>query len=606
MKILVIGHSHLVALKDAALDLILPEDADLQFMLLRLPEFWVSAPGRTDPERKSAASFVSGIDKAAVSSRIARVGADVAALCTNGNEHTALGMIASDSVSRAAKLMRIRKMVADRLPAWLDFLMPLLPPRVLFFTSPPPLGEASFKGEHAEKFASRLGGKKLEDFSFRLTAWHCQRDMTRELCTQRGIEFIDQPREICDADGFRLLHFSAMDPFHGNVEYGQRMILRLLEVAASAAPEKPASGGGASRSVGSQPYATLPDRCFWRESISTIPAAEVDPVSDPPFLISPGDRVATAGSCFAQHISKRLQSSGFHFMMLEFSLPERESGVTREGPIFSARYGNIYTARQLLQLFDRAFGFFQPVDDVWERLGGGYCDPFRPRIQPAGFLSKEQLLEDRERHLASVRRMFQELDVFVFTLGLTEAWHSRLDGAVYPMAPGVAGGIFDLAKHAFVNFSAQEVVADLDAFIRRLKLVNPRARLVLTVSPVPLVATATGGHVLQATVYSKSVLRVAAEEICRAYADVCYFPSYEIITGPHAANGYFNADRRSISEAGIDHVMRVFMTRMTTQIDPNDQTQKSLALGGSEDEMAEMEAISDRFCDEEMLANSRA
>jgi hypothetical protein len=41
-------------------------------------------------------------------------------------------------------------------------------------------------------------------------------------------------------------------------------------------------------------------------------------------------------------------------------------------------------------------------------------------------------------------------------------------------------------------------------------------RIVLTVSPVPLVATVTGSHVVPATIYSKSVLRIAAQEIAEA------------------------------------------------------------------------------------------
>ena len=32
---------------------------------------------------------------------------------------------------------------------------------------------------------------------------------------------------------------------------------------------------------------------------------------------------------------------------------------------------------------------------------------------------------------------FRDLDVFVFTLGLTEAWVAKADGAVFPLAPGV-------------------------------------------------------------------------------------------------------------------------------------------------------------------------
>ena len=51
--------------------------------------------------------------------------------------------------------------------------------------------------------------------------------------------------------------------------------------------------------------------------------------------------------------------------------------------------------------------------------------------------SVEELTEDRSRHLAAVRQMFETLDVFVFTLGLTESWEHVPDGAALPLAPGL-------------------------------------------------------------------------------------------------------------------------------------------------------------------------
>src|SRR5262245_61980744 len=56
-------------------------------------------------------------------------------------------------------------------------------------------------------------------------------------------------------------------------------------------------------------------------------------------------------------------------------------------------------------------------------------------------------------------------DVFVFTLGLTEGWVSRADGAAFPLCPGVAGGTFDPAKHVFLNLRVNEVIDDLQEAI---------------------------------------------------------------------------------------------------------------------------------------------
>ena len=145
--------------------------------------------------------------------------------------------------------------------------------------------------------------------------------------------------------------------------------------------------------------------------------------------------------------------------------------------------------------------------------------------------------------------MVETLDVMVFTLGLTETYMARADGAVYPICPGVAGGVFDPAQHVFVNFGVADVIADLGAAIAFIRARNPAARVLLTVSPVPLIATMEDRSVLASTTYSKAVLRVAAEEVAGRDERVAYFPSYEVITGPHARGRLLRA-RSAVGHGG--------------------------------------------------------
>ena len=310
------------------------------------------------------------------------------------------------------------------------------------------------------------------------------------------------------------------------------------------------------------PYKNLPNKAFWRRAVAAMPATRVDPVGEFNLRIDSKTKVATAGSCFAQHIARYLKKSGYCYHVTERGHPilPLSFRARQNYGLFSARYGNIYTARQLLQLFERAYGRFDPEEDVWEKGRSVFVDPFRPTSQPGGYISREELLADRAQHLAAVRRMFETLDVFVFTLGLTECWRSRTDGAVFPVCPGVEGGTFDPDKYEFYNQTVEDVIADLTAFRVGLAEVNPRAQIVFTVSPVPLVATADpGAHVLSATTYSKSVLRVAAETMRRSFDNVHYFPSYEIVTGAFNRGGYYAPDLRNVVEDGVRHVMRLFM-----------------------------------------------
>jgi len=325
----------------------------------------------------------------------------------------------------------------------------------------------------------------------------------------------------------------------------------------------------------SHPYKNLPDKAFWRRSVAQPDASDIDPVGALDLRITPDMRVATAGSCFAQHIARHLKKSGYNYFVAEKAhdlVPEVTAEAHGYG-LYSARYGNIYTTRQLRQLVDRAYNRFQPHEDVWIEPDGRVLDPFRPSVQPGGFASEFEMRADRSWHLGCVRQMFEALDVFVFTLGLTECWASTVDGAVFPICPGVDGGVFDPARHRFHNLSVQEVVDDMTAVIRALKSVNPTAQVLLTVSPVPLAATAEpGAHVLTATTYSKAVLRAAAGMLSNGDPAVHYFPSYEIITSNASRGRYYSDDLRNVTEAGVNHVMRLVLKHATGGSDATDAT----------------------------------
>lgn len=313
------------------------------------------------------------------------------------------------------------------------------------------------------------------------------------------------------------------------------------------------------------PYADLPAERFWRKVVAGVPPFALAPGPSAAFTIARDARVATAGSCFAQHVARALSEAGFHHYLSETATDDLSpaEAAERQYGIYSARYGNVYTARQLLQLFDRAYGRFVPELSAWTRPDGRLVDPFRPLVEPEGFSDAAALSASRVQHLAAVRAMFETLDVFVFTLGLTEGWVNRADGAMLPVAPGVAGGSFDPEHHAFVNARAGEVRDDMRAFLERLFAVNHGARVILTVSPVPLIATYADRHVLVSNTYSKAALRVAAEEICAAEARAVYFPAYEIVTSTANAARYYDDDLRSVTPAAVAHVMRVFLGAFT-------------------------------------------
>ena len=292
--------------------------------------------------------------------------------------------------------------------------------------------------------------------------------------------------------------------------------------------------------------------------------AEADPLTvqglyERKFEIGPEDRIATAGSCFAQHINGALRSRGYRVMDVEPGPPwlhKAVAGAHGYG-LFSARYGNIYTARQLLQLAREAFGEAKPSELAWER-DGRYYDTQRPGVDPDGMESIAEVRAVRDDHLDRVRELFSTMDVLIFTLGLTEAWTDTAGTTVFPTAPGTIAGAWNPDRYQFRSFSHAEVLAHVRGFQALIARHNPGLRIILTVSPVPLTATASGQHVLAATTYSKAVLRAAAGELAAGDDHIDYFPSYEMIASPFSRSAFYESNLRSVTGAGVQAVMRVF------------------------------------------------
>lgn len=352
------------------------------------------------------------------------------------------------------------------------------------------------------------------------------------------------------------------------------------------------------------PYIGQPDAQFWTKDPGLDDPAAFDPVVEAPFRIGRGTPVATAGSCFAQHVARRLAGEGYSHLIAEAAHPLFDEALAaRFGyGLFSARYGNIYTARQLLQLLRRAYGEFAPRADAWP-LGERFVDPFRPQLHPGGYGTAAELREDRAQHLAAVRAAVEGMEAFVFTLGLTEAWVDRRDGAVFPLAPGVAGGVWEPELTEFANFGVEETTADLSEALAFIRARNPGVKIILTVSPVPLNATMAPRHVAVSTAWSKAVLRVAAETVVSATPDCAYFPSYEIITSPQTRAAYYGPDGRTVLEAGVDHVMGVFFRHFG-----EGGGRRLPRLGRSKRaevaaHHAAMAAAADVMCDEEAISN---
>jgi GSCFA family len=343
------------------------------------------------------------------------------------------------------------------------------------------------------------------------------------------------------------------------------------------------------------PYVSLPSEAFWRTAVAEVAAVEMKGLWSPKWPIGPQTRIATAGSCFAQHFGAALRARQFAWVDAEPApgpLPPDRQHAYGYG-LFSSRTGNIYTARQLLQWLQWSIEPTAAPQEIWAQ-DGRYFDPFRPSIEPKGFRSREELLASRMTTFRCFIEAVKAADVFVFTLGLTECWRNIDTLCEYPSCPGAIAGEFDPGIHYFHNQTFSEILADMGNVISLLRRLQPELRLILTVSPVPLTATASGRHVLVATSHSKSILRSVAGELEANLSFCDYFPSYEVITAPPFRGMFYAPNLRSVSQFGVDFVMDRFFNAL--EIRPTENNHPHWEPRAESN-------LSDPLCDEAALDN---
>lgn len=350
------------------------------------------------------------------------------------------------------------------------------------------------------------------------------------------------------------------------------------------------------------PYESLDEKFFWSSAVAKRSLFDIDGLWVPKFDISKTMKVATFGSCFAQHIGKSLAARGFNWFITEpppQGLSPQNAAKFNYG-VFSARTGNIYTTSLLKQWVEWSCEGKPIPNEVWEK-DGRFFDPFRPNIEPNGFESIDELHRSRAAATDSFRDACCDSDIFVFTLGLTESWGNSELGHEYPMCPGTICGDFNPDQHHFYNQNYPFIRNSLTKAINSIKKLNPDIKFILTVSPVPLTATMSGNHVLVATTESKSILRAVAGEIQRQFDFVDYFPSYEIINSAPYKGVFFEPNLRSVNHIGVDHVMTSFFASLAKKFPQTHGAVPTSRSSPPPPNRQEAMKSSDVVCEEELL-----
>jgi hypothetical protein len=246
-------------------------------------------------------------------------------------------------------------------------------------------------------------------------------------------------------------------------------------------------------------------------------------------LIDRTTKITAFGSCFAANISSWLGQRNYRVSAKDENAQKAYVVRIGEGMV------NSFVIRQQFEWAWEGKTFDQPLWHGYRAEDFGYD----PEVQ------------------AQTRALFDETDVFVLTFGLSEVWYDEVTRNVFWRT--VPKDVYDPARHKFRVSTVKENRDNITAIYRMIRKHRPDAKIILTLSPVPLIATFRDTSCISANAVSKSVLRVALDEVMRSYGPeghLFYWPSYEIVMDVFGAP--FMPDRRHLPKPVLDFIMMQF------------------------------------------------
>lgn len=245
----------------------------------------------------------------------------------------------------------------------------------------------------------------------------------------------------------------------------------------------------------------------------------VYPHFEPKFTLdlTGGQTVFTIGSCFARNIEEALEPLGVDLPTRRFRVPTTEFADRPNGLLNEFNPGAL--AQRILDALDGT-----PCAEMTIVASG---DKYADLLLMGGADVAWRRALERRADIAAVYADLARADIAVVTLGLIECWYDRDAARYLNRAPP-----FGYAKSAPERFEFRRLdvatsLALLEPAFHALQ--RSGTNVVLSVSPVPIAMTFTKDDPLVADSYSKSVLRAAADDLARNFANVDYFPSFEIV-----------------------------------------------------------------------------
>lgn len=261
-------------------------------------------------------------------------------------------------------------------------------------------------------------------------------------------------------------------------------------------------------------------------------------------------RICMLGSCFAENIGQRLKYYRFRTELNPCGIVYNPMSVANVLKLVLAKYR--FTERDLLYNTDKWVSLYHH---------GCFSAP-----------TKELCLEHINERLGRAADGFEKTDLLLMTFGTAWVYRYKERGMIVANCHRFPAGDFER-----FCLTPEEIVGVYRPLIRQLREVNPKLRIVFTVSPIRHWKDGAHGNQL-----SKAVLLLAIDKLVQEFPDVYYFPAYEIVMDELRDYRFYGEDMLHISSLAVEYIWEKFKgTWISPAIEPLmkrvDKLNKSLA-----------------------------
>jgi hypothetical protein len=243
--------------------------------------------------------------------------------------------------------------------------------------------------------------------------------------------------------------------------------------------------------------------------------------------VSMNHRIYTIGSCFSDTIGKNLAMCKFHTLANPF--------------------GVIYNPESIHSLLDHSILDSGPNSEAFvQSQDRCHHYDFHSALSGPDRSSAEHTIREK---ISEAHRFLKAADWLFITYGT--AW-------VYELSESkkIVANCHKMPASLFTKrlLPVEEIITSFRNLFATLKRVNPKLRVLVTVSPVRHIK-----DTIPLNQVSKSTLRVACHAIASEFADVEYFPSYEIMMDDLRDYRFYKEDMLHPTEQAENYIWKNFI-----------------------------------------------